>query len=1037
VHAQKSANYTEEYATFRKAQDLYDKEVYSAAQEKFIEVINGIDNKQDEVRINSEYFSAVCALELFHKNAEHLLNRFAFDHPDHPKGKKINFQLGRYYYRSRDYKKSILYLDKVDQFDLTADEKIELHFKLGYSHFYKKDLEKAKVEFYQVIQTENEFYVPAQYYYSHIAYTEGNYQTALEGFEKIADNDMFAAVVPYYITQIYYHQERYDKLLEYAPAYYETVSSKRKGEFAKLIGDSYYYKKRYEEALPYLLDFRKSANPTREDYYQLGYAYYQTGEFEQATKFLSMAVSKKDEMSQTAYHHMADSYLQLDEKEKARNAFKAASNLEFNAEIKKNSLYNYAKLAYELSNNPYGEAIDAFQEFINEYPEDPKVEEAYEFLLKVYMTTKNYKEALASLEKIKVKDNRMKMAYQSISFNLAVEQFHNTNYEDAIGSFKKARKYTVNKELSAESYYWIAESFYNLQQYDAAVSNFVEFKLEPGAALTPHLYNADYGIAYAYFMKSSPFELIEGWEDNSAVQNEHNALISQSATAFRNFIVLKDRVEPDKLQDAYLRLGDCYYLLRDDKNAIDYYNSAILNGSGDMSYAYYQKARSQGALGDNEGKAKTLKALAEKYPNSNYNTNSLLDLASTYMILNENNKAITTYKEFIQKYPMNANVAKAMADIGFIYLRMSDYNNAEKYALKVLDTYPNDKTEVEKSIQTMRGVYEGRNDLPGYYDWLASRGIQVKPSEKDSALWDPVQYAFDNGDCPTLLSKAKIYLTQLPNGSNVNAANFYSGQCLYANDKDKALTHYNLVIAQGNTEFYEEALQYGAYLAFEKKDYNLAISHYTKLEQVATKEENIRVSKIALMHSYKKTENFPKTFEYANKVLSLSGIEETLIVEATLNKGIALKEQLMYDQALTVLNDCYKMTKTIMGAEAKYNYSAILYEQAKHTACENSIMELVKQKPSYDYWIAKGIILLGRNYMAIEDYFNAKHSLQSVVDHYEGKDQAQMVNTAQSLIDEIIKIENNSQNKSMLVPEEEIQFNNLDEKDKKLFNDQE
>ena len=75
--------------------------------------------------------------------------------------------------------------------------------------------------------------------------------------------------------------------------------------------------------------------------------------------------------------------------------------------------------------------------------------------------------------------------------------------------------------------------------------------------------------------------------------------------------------------------------------------------------------------------------------------------------------------------------------------------------------------------------------------------------------------------------------------------------------------------------------------------------------------------------------------------------------------------------------------------------------------------------------------------MAIEDYFNAKHSLQSVVDHYEGKDQAQMVNTAQSLIDEIIKIENNSQNKSMLVPEEEIQFNNLDEKDKKLFNDQE
>lgn len=1026
----------DEYASFRKGLDLYDKEVYSAAQEKFIEVIASIDNKQDEVRINSEYFSAVCALELFHKNSEHLLNRFAFDHPDHPKGKKISFQLGRYYYRSKDYKKTILYLEKVDQFDLTTDEKTELEFKLGYSHFYKKDLEKAKVQFYQVIQTDNEYYVPAQYYYSHIAYTDSHYQTALEGFEKIADNEMFASVVPYYITQIYYHQKRYDQLLEYAPKYYETVSSKRKGEFAKLIGDSYYYKKQFSEAIPYLLDFRKSSTATREDYYQLGYAYYQTGDFEMATKFLTKSVSKKDEMSQIAYHHMADSYLQLKEKEKARNAFKAASELDFNEEIKRNSLYNYAKLAYELSNNPYGEAIEAFQQFINTYPEDPKVDEAYEFLLKVYMTTKNYKDALTSLEKIKVKDNRMKMAYQSISFNLAVEQFHNRNYEEAIESFQRSRTYTLDKNLAAESFYWIGESHYNLKQYDKAVSNFVEFKLEPGAALTPYLYNADYSIAYAYFMKSSPFELIENWEDNSTVQNEHNALISQSATAFRNFIILKDRVAPSKLQDAYMRLGDCYYLLRDDKNAIEYYDAAIDNGSGDMSYAYYQKARSQGALGDNEGKAKTLKDLATKYPNSNYNTNSILDLASTYMILNENKKAIDTYKEFINKYPSNASVAKAMADIGFIYLRLNDYNNAEIYALKVLDNYPYDKVEVEKSIETMKGVFDGRNNLPGYYDWLASRGIQVKPSEKDSALWDPVQYAFDNGDCASLIAKAETYIAQVPAGSNITAANFYIAQCSYADNKEKALNHYNLVINQGITSFYEEALQYGSFLAFEKKDYQMAVDHYSKLEIVATKQENIRVSKIAQMHSYKHLENYSKTLEYANKVLTISDIEETLKVEAMLNKGVAQKELLMFDEALSTLNDCYTMTKSIMGAEAKYNYSEILYSQAKHTKCETSVMELVKQKPSYDYWIAKGIILLGRNYLAVEDYFNAKHSLQSVVDNYNGKDKAKIVNTAQGLIDEIIEIENGAQQKSIAVPDEEIEFNNLDEKDKKLFNDQ-
>ena len=113
---------------------------------------------------------------------------------------------------------------------------------------------------------------------------------------------------------------------------------------------------------------------------------------------------------------MADSYLKLEEKDYARNAFQKASKLSFDDEIKRNSLFNYAKLAYELSYNPYDEAINSFQEFINLYPDTEDAKEAYEFLLKVYLTTKNYDDALKSMEKIKNKDPRMQKAYQSIVY---------------------------------------------------------------------------------------------------------------------------------------------------------------------------------------------------------------------------------------------------------------------------------------------------------------------------------------------------------------------------------------------------------------------------------------------------------------------------------------------------------------------------------------------------------------------------------------------------------------------------------------------
>ena len=120
--------------------------------------------------------------------------------------------------------------------------------------------------------------------------------------------------------------------------------------------------------------------------------------------------------------------------------FKRQTELSFDDEIK-NSLFNYAKLAYELSYNPYDEAINSFQEFINLYPDTEDAKEAYEFLLKGYLTTKNYDDALKSMEKIKNKDPRMQKAYQSIVYNRAVEQFHNREYKQAITNFELVKRY--------------------------------------------------------------------------------------------------------------------------------------------------------------------------------------------------------------------------------------------------------------------------------------------------------------------------------------------------------------------------------------------------------------------------------------------------------------------------------------------------------------------------------------------------------------------------------------------------------------------
>jgi hypothetical protein len=43
--------------------------------------------------------------------------------------------------------------------------------------------------------------------------------------------------------------------------------------------------------------------------------------------------------------------------------------------------------------------------------------------------------------------------------------------------------------------------------------------------------------------------------------------------------------------------------------------------------------------------------------------------------------------------------------------------------------------------------------------------------------------------------------------------------------------------------------------------------------------------------------------------------------------------------------------------------------------------------PSYDYWVAKSFLLLADNYIALKDNLQAKSTLLSLIDNYDGKDE--------------------------------------------------
>ena len=241
--------------------------------------------------------------------------------------------------------------------------------------------------------------------------------------------------------------------------------------------------------------------------------------------------------------------------------------MNFDANIQEDALFNYAKITYELSYSPFNETINAFDKYISLYPNSGRNDAAYNYLVQVYMSTSNFKDAIASIEKIKVKTNPIRQAYQRVTYYRGLEFFNNTAYNDAIACFDKSQKNgEFNSTLKAQATYWKAESNYRLGNYQTAINGYESFSRLPGASATPEYAGYNYNLGYAYF-KLKDYD--------------------SAAQAFNRYIKMAPD-QDDKLADAYNRLGDCNYINRDFSASQANYNNALRLNKYDADYALFQ-----------------------------------------------------------------------------------------------------------------------------------------------------------------------------------------------------------------------------------------------------------------------------------------------------------------------------------------------------------------------------------------------------------------------------------------------------------------
>lgn len=977
--SQQTQYYNSPNIEYRNARELFHKEKYAAAYEVFKNVSENIDRNEALIFESCRYYVALCSYELMNNDAGYLLKDYIDEFPENALTPIAKYYLANLYYRDRKYKNAAEIYEDYDWVVLSYEQQQEYFFKYGYSAFMLENYEVAKFNLSKVKDTESFYSAPARYYFGHIAYIEKNYLTAYQHFQTLTDNELFGSIIPYYMTQILYFQQKYDELILTAVPFLKLSTTTRLAEITRLIGESYYKTSRYKEAVEY---FEKSAEISKqplkpEDYYKMGFSYYRTEKYEKSIEALQKATTGNTTLAQNAHYHIGYCYIKLNNKNFARNAFYDAYKNNIDKDITEDALFLFAKLSYELSVDPYNEAINALIQYIQKYPNSIRLDEAYEYLINLYFSTKNYKAAIESFGKIKKTHEKLNRAYQKIAYYHAIELFNDKKYLSAIELFDKSLEHPYDRDIRAEAYFWKGEAFYRMGKYNDALKQFELFQGSPGAFGTDKFGLTYYNMGYCYYN----------------MKNYEKSLV-----AFR--IYEQKYIDTDKAvkNDIFLRLADNYYALKRFSEASIYYDKIIKIGGDYADYALYQRANSKGVRADFKGKINDLNELIKTFPKSAYIVDALYEQGNTYLMINDNDNAIKSFKKIVDTFTSSKFHPQAMLKIGLTYYNAGDNYKALEALKNVNSTYQGTE-QAKESLVVIRNIYTEMNQVEDFVSYVKEMsGITLSDTEQDTITFIAAENSYMRGDCVSARKGFDKYIKIFPDGMFLTSAYFYRAECDYQAQRfSQALEGYEFVANTSWNKFSESSVLKAAKINYSQENYKKAAEYYLMLDNKAEKNENVIIARTGVMRSQYNAKNHTKALASAQRLMQTPNINNDDIIEARAIIGRCAYSTDDLTLAQQQFNQLTKL-KNENSAEALYYLALIDYKLGKYQESERIIFELINTLPSYEYWIAKSFILLADNYLATDNIYQAKHTLRSVIDNYQGAD---LVMEAQSKMKKI------------------------------------
>ena len=982
----------------RQAADLYQKQKYAAAQQVYDQIAAGGGVEA----VDACYYAAVCSEKLDNDDARYRLEDFLRLYPQSSRQNMARFYLGNFHYSRGDYDRALEYYRQVDAAEVEFDHRSEYNFKTGYCYFQRGEVQKASRYFSQQVGGQSKYAASSLYYYAHIQYQNGQYESALKNFQQLQSDRKFAKIAPAYIARIYYYLGRDDEFLQAAPALLAQDDALKRDELYRMMGEIYFnrgeYRKALEQYSQVTAEQSAAGNCTPQDIdYQVGYSHYMTGDYAQAARHLERKVSCNDSVAQSALYVLGDCYVRLGRKRDARSMMLQASKMDYNPTIKEDALFNYAKLSCELGGDAYNESIRAMEGYIKRYPNSVHKTEVQEILTSLYCTTNNYREAIRLLEQIPDRNAELEQAYQRALLNRGIELSNSGHRDEGAAMYAKAVQVNALPKVTADANYLLGEYQFANRQYDQAERSLNKMLLSSFKNSSAYADDARYTYGYL-LMRRGRYD--EAQATFAELSSRLDGSTSKKGVAMRN--------------DVWNRLGDCLYVQSFFEESIGQYDKVIAARGKDADYATYQKALAYGAQGNNSDKLTYLNYIFERFDNSPLRSKAMLEIANTYMMCDNNEMAMTYYTNFIRQYPQSVYVKTALLNQGLIYYNTDRDEQALATFDRLLTQYPG-TDESRDALATVKNIYIAQNRVDDYFNYVKrTTKVTISTVEQDSTTFLAVEGRYQEGDYENAAAGLEGYLSKFPDGIFAVKAHYLLADSYFRQGQnDRALPHYVAVTQAPAGQYTERSLYNAANIAYSLGEYGKAATLYQRLCEDAESDNSLLQGELGGLRCAAALHRHSDVMTAGHRLLAEPKVTAELKDEAYLAMARTCFDNNMTDSAYAYYSHIARSSNGEYNGEARCRQAEILIRQNRQKEAERIVEDIVGDASS-DYWLAYSFILWADIYYARGNNLQAKQTLQSIIENYDGEE---LVAVARRKYDIIV---NEEQQRQQTVDDDDI-----------------